>query len=177
MDRPELAKGIAAASRLTGEFRLRSGATSTVYWDKYRFESDPKLLQPIARDLATLLPSGTRLIAGLEMGGIPVATALSLATGIHCLFVRKAAKGYGTMRVVEGAFNAGQVAVVVEDVVTSGGQIVSSVADMRSVGLQVSDVVCVVDREQGGVDRLREQGLRLKSLFTQSELERYSSAG
>ena len=123
MRRAELATRIAAASRLTGNFRLRSGATATEYFDKYRFEADPALLAAIAEALAPMIPAGTTALAGLELGGIPVATALSLRTGLPARFVRKRAKDYGTCRLAEGGDVAGERLLVVEDVVTSGGQI------------------------------------------------------
>src|SRR5688572_15563852 len=98
MHRNELARRIYAASHLTGEFRLRSGATSREYFDKYRFESDPKLLLAIAEAMAELVPPGVELLAGLEMGGIPLATMLSQVTALPALFVRKKAKEYGTSK-------------------------------------------------------------------------------
>jgi GNAT superfamily N-acetyltransferase len=101
--RRALANTIAARSRLHGEFRLRSGAQSTEYFDKYQFESDPALLRAIAEQLANMVPPGTEMLAGLELGGVPIATALSLQTGLPVVFVRKAAKGYGTCRLAEGA--------------------------------------------------------------------------
>ena len=82
-------------SRLTGTFKLRSGQVSNQYFDKYLFESNPALLE-IAKQLKELIPPETEVLAGLEMGGIPVATALSLQTGIPVVFVRKEAKKYGT---------------------------------------------------------------------------------
>src|SRR5262249_43008618 len=123
MDRAGLAKRIKAVAYLTGQFTLRSGATSTFYWDKYRFESDPTILVDVAEGLAGLLPASYDRLAGLELGGIPLATALSMRTGTPCLYVRKAAKPYGTSNLVEGGYPAGTRAVVVEDVITSGGQV------------------------------------------------------
>jgi orotate phosphoribosyltransferase len=133
----DLALRIHAASHLIGQFTLRSGRTATEYFDKYRFEADPVLLDEIARRMASLVPSGTEVLAGLEMGGIPVVTALGRHTGLPCAFVRKQAKPYGTCRLAEGAEVAGRRVLVVEDVVTSGGQIVLSTADLRGLGAQV----------------------------------------
>ena len=171
MTRLELAGQIAAASRLTGAFRLRSGTSSTVYWDKYRFESQPEILAEIASALQPLLPVAASHLAGLELGGVPIATALSLRTGRPCLFVRKAAKSYGTMAIVEGGFRPGDHAVVIEDVVTSGGQVAESVEEMRKLGLVVEGALCVIDREQGGEANLAKLGCSLRSLFRQQELE------
>jgi orotate phosphoribosyltransferase len=112
------------------------------------------LLVSIAQEMAALVPADTEVLAGLEMGGIPVVTALGRHTGLPCAFVRKQAKAYGTCRLAEGADVAGRRALVVEDVVTSGGQIVLSTADLRALGAEVREALCVVDRDQGGAAAL-----------------------
>jgi orotate phosphoribosyltransferase len=170
-----LAGDIFERAYITGRFRLRSGAASAEYFDKYRFESDPHLLRRIAERMASLVPDGTEALAGLEMGGIPVATMLSQATGLPALFIRKKAKEYGTCRFAEGGEVEGRRLLIVEDVVTSGGQIVESVRALARRGAIVSDVVCVIDRESGGADNLRREGLRFYALFTMSALK--SAAG
>ena len=172
MDRAALAKQVRQRALLTGRFTLRSGAVSTVYWDKYRFESDPAVLREIARHMAPLLPSGIERLAGLELGGVPLATALSLETGIPALFVRKEPKTYGTANLVEGGFRPDEQVVVIEDVVTSGGQVCLSIQQLRQLGLRVKHVACVIDREQGGADAIVEAGCTLAPLFTMTELER-----
>jgi len=168
--REELGARIVQKALLHGTFKLRSGAVSNVYFDKYRFESDPQLLDEITRMMKPLLPPGADMLAGLEMGGIPVATMLGQHTGVPVLFVRKKAKDYGTCQLAEGAPIAGKQLIIVEDVVTSGGQILLSAADLRALGAVVTDVVCVIDRESGGPDNLAKEGLKLHSLFTMSEL-------
>ncbi|WP_333773486.1 orotate phosphoribosyltransferase [Streptomyces sp. IBSBF 3136] len=170
MTHSDLALRIHAASHLTGEFTLRSGRTATEYFDKYRFEADPVLLDEIARRMAALVPSDTQVLAGLEMGGIPVVTALGRHTGLPCAFVRKQAKPYGTCRLAEGAEVAGRKVLIVEDVVTSGGQIVLSTADLRTLGARVDGALCVIDRQQGGAEALRAEGIRLKALLTAEDL-------
>jgi orotate phosphoribosyltransferase len=172
LERAELAGRIRARALLAGRFVLRSGAVSSTYWDKYRFESDPTLLDAVAAAVAPLLPAAFDRLAGLELGGVPLATALSLRTGRPALFVRKEAKAYGTANLVEGGFSAGERAVVVEDVVTSGGQVCASVQAMRALGLVVEHVVCVIDREEGGARNIAEVGCALAPLFTMAELER-----
>jgi orotate phosphoribosyltransferase len=166
----DLARRIHAASHLTGQFTLRSGRTATEYFDKYRFEADPVLLDEIARRMAPLVPSGTQVLAGLEMGGIPVVTALGRHTGLPCAFVRKQAKPYGTCRLAEGAEVAGRKVLIIEDVVTSGGQIVLSTADLRNLGAQVDEALCVIDREQGGAEALKAEGISLLSLLSAEDL-------
>lgn len=170
MTRKELARRIHARAHLTGEFTLRSGRTATEYFDKYRFEADPMLLDEIGRQLALLVPAGIEVLAGLEMGGIPVVTALGRHTGLPCAFVRKEAKPYGTCRLAEGADVDGRRVLIVEDVVTSGGQIVLSTADLRALGAQVVSALCVIDRGQGGTDALAAEGIGLTSLLTADDL-------
>jgi orotate phosphoribosyltransferase len=177
MDKAELAKRVKKASYLTGEFTLRSGKTSSFYWDKYRFESDPELLSAIVDEMEKLLPSSFDKLAGLELGGIPLATCLSLKTGKPLLCIRKTAKTYGTCNLVEGGFRSGETAVVVEDVITVAGQVCASVKQMRELGLRVKDVVCVIDRQQGGRENLKEMGCSLASVFTLEELERLTVDG
>jgi orotate phosphoribosyltransferase len=174
VDRAALATRIKEVAYLTGQFTLRSGAISSFYWDKYRFESDPAILAAVAEGLADILPAGPGgydALAGLELGGIPLATAVSLRTGKPCLYVRKAAKPYGTSNLVEGGYQPGTRAVVIEDVITSGGQVCISVQQMRELGFVVDDVVCVIDRQQGGRAAIEALGCALHSLFTLEELE------
>lgn len=167
---PELARRIHAVAHLTGTFTLRSGRTATEYFDKYRFEADPVLLDDIGRAMAPLVPPGTEVLAGLELGGIPVVTALSRHTGLPCAFVRKQAKPYGTARLAEGAEVADRQVLVVEDVVTSGGQVLLSTADLRGLGAHVDAALCVIDRGQGGTEALAEANLRLLALLTADAL-------
>ncbi len=171
MDKKELAKQIKISSFLTGQFKLRSGKTSSFYWDKYRFESDPKLLSEIIDHMVKILPKSFDKLAGMELGGIPLATMLSQHIDKPCLFVRKKAKDYGTCNLVEGGFKNDETILVIEDVITTAGQVVTSIQDMRKLGLIVNDVVCVIDREQGGREKLTEIKCSLTSLFTMSELE------
>lgn len=171
MDRQTLAKEVYRASYLRGTFRLRSGQISDEYFDKYLFESDPRLLQSIAAHMAPLIPAGTEVLAGLEMGGIPIATALSLETGLPLIMVRKKAKEYGTCKIAEGADYRGKKVCVVEDVVTTGGQIILSTRDLREGGAGVEHVLCVIIRGDEGRSNLEREGLALHPLFTMKELK------
>jgi orotate phosphoribosyltransferase len=170
MQRDELARRIYDRSHLSGTFVLRSGATSNEYFDKYLFESDPELLWEIALALRPLVPAGTDALAGLELGGVPLATVLSKVTGLPALFVRKQAKEYGTCRLAEGGEVTGRRLTLVEDVVTSGGQVKISGNDLRERGGVVSHALCVIDREAGGRESLQAGGIELVPLFRMSEL-------
>lgn len=168
-----LAREIFKIAHLTGEFKLRSGLTSKEYFDKYRFESQPQLLKQIAAAMKPLIPKDTQVLAGLEMGGIPVATALSLESGIPAVFVRKEAKAYGTCRIAEGLESLkGLKVCIIEDVITTGGQVVISAEDLRKEGAQVQTVLCVISRQQGGEENLKKAGLSMMSLFNKEQLEK-----
>ena len=169
--RTDLAAAVHGACHLTGEFTLRSGATATEYFDKFRFEARPDLLAAVADALAPLVPVGVDVLAGLELGGVPIVTALSLRTGLPAAFVRKQAKPYGTARLAEGAEVSGRQVLVVEDVVTSGGQVVISTGQLRDLGARVDAAVCVIDREEGGATALAAAGIALHALFTRGNLD------
>lgn len=166
-----LAARVNSIARLTGQFTLRSGQIATEYFDKYRFEADPVLLTDIAVAMVSLLPAATQVLAGLELGGVPIATALSLRTGIPVAFVRKEAKTYGTARLAEGADIAGKRVTVIEDVITTGGQVVISTAELRALGAVVDHVVCVIDRSVDHGAALAAEGLTMISLLTRADLD------
>lgn len=169
---PDLATQVDAVARLTGRFVLRSGRVADEYFDKYRFEADPRLLDALAAEMAALVPAGTEVLAGLELGGIPVVTALGRHTGLPCAFVRKTAKSYGTARLAEGAEVSGARVLIVEDVVTSGGQIAISTGQLRELGATIEHALCVIDRQEGGAEALARDGIALRALLTRADLDR-----
>ena len=170
MTKEELKNSIIEISKLTGTFKLRSGLESQVYFDKYRFESQPQILKQIGIHMAPLIPEGTEILAGLEMGGIPIATAISLETGIPVAFIRKEAKDYGTCKFAEGCEIKGKKLCIVEDVITTGGQVVLSTQDLRSEGAIVNDVVSVIYRGKGPATRIADINLSFDHLFNFSDL-------
>ena len=171
MEKKLLAKKIFEVSHLTGTFTLRSGQVSHEYFDKYRFEAMPDLLQEIANHMAPLIPVGTEVLAGLEMGGIPVATALSLKTGLPCCFVRKEAKEYGTCQFAEGISVTGKKICIIEDVITTGGQVIISAQDLKKLNAEILGVLCVIHRGNGIEPKLEQAGLNMRALFTMAELK------
>ncbi len=171
MTKQELAKKIYDICYLTGTFKLRSGQTSNEYFDKYRFESMPHLLKPVAELLKPMVPAGTEALAGLEMGGIPIATALSLETGIPVVFVRKKAKDYGTCLFAEGIDIVGKKLCVIEDVITTGGQVLTSVQDLRNSNAIIDTVLCTILRGNADSPEFKKANLNLKYLFTGEELK------
>lgn len=158
---------------LEGDFLLRSGKRSKYYLDKYRFETRPELLEAIGLRIAHVVAREepqAQLLAGPELGAVALAAAASIASRLPFLIVRKEAKGYGTGNRLEGVFEPGQRACLVEDVVTSGGAAVEAIEALRAAGLEVRSAVCVVDREEGGADALAGLGVRLWPLFRASDL-------
>ena len=169
----ELRSALREHALLEGDFVLRSGRRSSHYFDKYRFETRPELLEAIGARVATVVgehePDAVRL-AGPELGAVALAAATSLASRLPFLIVRKEAKDYGTSNRIEGAFETGERVCLVEDVVTSGGAAVAAVEALREAGLECRTAVCVVDREEGGTDELARVGVRLRALFRAGEL-------
>jgi orotate phosphoribosyltransferase len=170
MDRKALAHSIYAASHLTGTFTLRSGVVSHEYFDKYMFEAEPELLRAIATACVPLVPAGIDALAGLELGGVPLATVMSQVCGLPARFVRKEAKTYGTCRLAEGGDLDGKRLCIVEDVITSGGAVIDAAVELRARGAVLGPVVCVIDRESGGIEKLAAEGLEVHALFTMTEL-------
>jgi orotate phosphoribosyltransferase len=166
-----LAAEIDAAARLTGAFKLRSGQFSSEYFDKYRFEADPALLGRLALKMLPLIPSGTEVLAGLELGGVPIATAMSLAAGLPLAFVRKKAKEYGTFQAVEGAGINGRRVVLVEDVITTGGAVADAERLVRETGGEVLGVVCAIWRGDGSPRINASPGLLVRAAFTKEDLD------
>jgi orotate phosphoribosyltransferase len=158
---------------LEGDFVLRSGKRSRYYLDKYRFETRPDLLEALGARLAAkaaeVEPDAVRL-AGPELGAVALAAAASLASRLPFLIVRGQAKAYGTANRIEGAFATGERVVLIEDVVTSGGAAVDAVRAVRQAGLECRTAICVIDREEGGVDTLARLGVRLHPLFCAAQV-------
>jgi orotate phosphoribosyltransferase len=171
MTRQELAQAIKEAAYLEGDFVLSSGQRSKYYLDKWRFETKPELLREIARALAELLPSPRPdRVAGVELGGVPLATALSLETGIPMLVVRRETKEYGTAKGIEGVFESGERVVLVEDVLTTAGQAIAAAQRLTEAGLDVARIIYVIDREEGADANITDAGFEPTPLFRKSEL-------
>jgi orotate phosphoribosyltransferase len=169
----ELAEALVEHAYLEGDFLLRSGKRSRYYLDKYRFETRPELLRPLGERIAAAVrehaPDATRLAAP-ELGAVALAAAASLESELPFVIVRKEAKEYGTANRIEGPYDEGECVCLVEDVVTSGGALIDSLAALRAAGLLVRTAVCVVDREEGGADALARHAVRLRAIFRAGEL-------
>lgn len=154
----------------TGEFTLASGKTSRFYVDAKLACSDPVVLATLAQHAAPYAV-GHDVVAGTALGGVPLAVALGLETGRPILLVRSASKEHGTESRIEGPVEEGQRVLVCEDVVTTGGSLVSAIQAVRATGCEVAHAVVIVDREQGAREALSEIGVKLHALVTLSELE------
>lgn len=165
-----LAQDINRVAKLTGHFTLRSGQVSDTYFDKYRFEADPNLLGRICAAMAKRIPTEVEVLAGLELGGIPLVTLLSHITGLPAAFLRKEAKPYGTGRYAEGAELPGRRVLLIEDVVSSGGAILEAARKLRADGIPIDTALCVIDRETGGAASLAAAGIRLISLYRMRQI-------
>jgi orotate phosphoribosyltransferase len=158
---------------LYGDFTLASGKKSQYYIDIKKASTNPKVLSSIAREMAKEISASSLKfdrIAGVVLGSIPLAVALSLETGIPFIMVRKEKKDHGTSKLIEGQFARGESVLVVEDVVTSAGSALFAIELLRQEGVEVKNVFSVVDREEGGRERLMEVGAKLSSLVTASEV-------
>jgi len=169
----ELGDALREAAYLEGDFVLRSGRRSRYYLDKYRFETRPDLLGELGAVIAAAVsehePDAAR-IAAPELGAVVLAAAASLSGGLPFLLVRSKAKEYGTANRIEGVYEEGELVCLLEDVVTSGGAAIETVEALREAGLRVQNAVCVVDREEGGVDALARAAVRLEPLLKASDL-------
>jgi orotate phosphoribosyltransferase len=170
MDKTQLAARIAETSVLRGQFTLRSGRTSTWYIDKYRFSTKPDILRALGGMIAQCIPDGTTVLAGAELGGIPLVTAAAMASNLPCLFVRNQKKDYGTAQRFEGSVEPGDLVVLVEDVATTGGQVLEAAEDIAQTGATVSTIIAVVDRMQGARERIEQAGYDFVPLFTVEDL-------
>ena len=162
----DLAARIRDAAYLEGDFTLSSGLKSKYYLDKYLFETDPALLQDIVWALLSLLPNEFERLAGVELGGVPIATALSLQTGVPFIIVRREAKDYGTGKDFEGNLNPGDRVVLVEDVLTTGSQALSAAKRLEAAGAKVVKIIYVVDRQQGAAQAFENAGYDAAYLFS-----------
>jgi len=166
----QVAQRIAEVALLKGEFTLRSGRTSHYYLDKYLFSTQPDILTELGRLFAERLGGGVTKLAGAELGGIPLVTAASLASGIPCIFIRNQKKDYGTAKQLEGKLESNDRVVLVEDVCTTGGQVLEAAKVIEAVGAKVVKIIGTVDREEGARVNIEQAGYAFEALFTKTDL-------
>ncbi|MBN1343445.1 MAG: orotate phosphoribosyltransferase [Phycisphaerae bacterium] len=170
MDRSELISAIKEAAYLEGDFVLRSGRRSKYYLDKYLFETQPEILAELGRLMAERVTDETDRIAGAELGGVPLAAATAMASGKPFVIIRNAKKDYGTAKQFEGKLESGERVLLVEDVVTTAGQIIEAAKSLQDAGAVIERVLAVIDRQEGGRENVEAAGLTFEALFTVSDL-------
>ena len=173
MNNEELAQALVEHGYLEGDFVLRSGKRSSFYFDKFRFETQPDVLEPLGRRLAEAVAGargrcGPPRVPGSRRGRAGRGGIARLAPAVRDR--RDEAKEYGTANRIEGAFEEGERVCLIEDVVTSGGALARAVGAVREAGLECRTAICVVDREEGSVDALARVGVRLHPLYRASSL-------
>jgi orotate phosphoribosyltransferase len=170
MEREDLIKRVKDTAYLTGHFVLRSGRTSTYYLDKYRFETQPDILRHLGQEFAAFCTPQTALIAGAELGGVALAAAASMASGIPFVIMRNAKKGYGTERDYEGVLAKGDHVLLVEDIATTGGQVLEAAKKLTELGCTVERIVAVIDRQEGARENIEAAGFQFDALLTSADL-------
>jgi orotate phosphoribosyltransferase len=170
LTREQLATRIAQVALLRGDFTLRSGRKSNYYLDKYRFETQPDVLAALGRLFAEHVTPATDRIAGAELGAVPLAAAAGMASGKPIVFIRNQKKDYGTARQIEGVINAGESILIVEDILTTGGQVLEAAKAITDAGCKVERIVGVIDRLEGARENIESAGHTLKTLFTIKDL-------
>lgn len=170
MDEKELVRLLMETSYLEGDFTLRSGRKSHYLIDKYGFETRPELLREVSRRLADMLPEGVDRLAGVELGGVPLVTAVALQSGLPFVIVKKQRKGYGSDQLIEGELESGEHIVLMEDVTTTGGTACKAAETLREAGAGRVSVLTVVDRQEGAEKTFREADVPYSALFTRESL-------
>jgi orotate phosphoribosyltransferase len=173
MTRDQLGRRIAQVSLLRGQFTLRSGRQSDYYLDKYRFETQPDILAELGRLLAQRVSGSVDRIAGAELGAVALAAAAAMTAGKPFVIVRNQKKDYGTAKLVEGILNPGERVLIVEDVLTTGGQVLEAARSLQEAGAKIERIVAIIDRQEGAKQNIEQAGLEFEALFSSEELKKY----
>lgn len=160
----DLAARLLRASELHGDFVLSSGKRSTVYFDKFRFLTEPGLLRETARAVAALIPAGVTHLAAPEGAATLLVAAVAIETDLPVAVVRKESKAYGTRSQVEGHAPAGAEVALIEDVSTTGRQVRKAAEALEGVGCRIGVIILAIDR--GGAEHLRGAGYRVEAIVT-----------
>ena len=170
MTRQELIRRIKETAYLEGDFTLRSGKKSKYYLDKYLFETCPDILRALGQEFARYVTSEVTLIAGAELGGIALAAATAMETGRPWIIVRNSKKDYGTGKLIEGRIGPKDVVLLVEDIATTGGQVLEAAKVITESGAKVARIVATIDRKQGAREAITAAGFTFDSLLTKEDL-------
>lgn len=170
MKKKELIRRIKETAYLEGDFVLRSGKRSKYYLDKYLFETCPDILKALGKEFAEYVTDDVTLIAGAELGGVALAAATAMETGRNWIIVRNSKKGYGTGKLIEGVIKESDVVLLVEDIATTGGQVLEAAKVITDIGAKVKSIVCVIDRRQGAQENINGAGFDFESILTKNDL-------
>ena len=170
MTRQELIKRIKETAYLEGDFILRSGKRSKYYLDKYLFETCPDILKSLGKEFAKHVTDDVTLIAGAELGGVALAAATAIETGKNWIIVRQRRKDHGTGKLIEGVLKPGDVVLLVEDIATTGGQVLEAAKVITEAGAKIKKIVCVIDRKQGARENITQAGYKFESILTKDDL-------
>ena len=170
MNRTELIKRIKETAYLEGDFILRSGKRSKYYLDKYLFETCPDILRALGKEFAKHVTGDVTLIAGAELGGVALAAATAMQTGKKWIIVRQSRKDHGTGKLIEGVLKPGDVVLLVEDIATTGGQVLEAAKVITEAGAKIKKIVCVIDRRQGAAENITQAGYKFESILTKDDL-------
>ncbi len=170
MNREELIDRIKQTAYIEGEFVLRSGKKSNYYFDKYLFETCHDILSALGEEFGKYIYDHTTLIAGAELGGIALAASAALEWKKNWIIVRNSKKDYGTGRMIEGTIHKNDVVLLVEDIATTGGQILEAAKLITDTGARVDRIVCVIDRKQGAEENIKAAGFKFNSILTIDDL-------
>jgi orotate phosphoribosyltransferase len=170
MTKQGLVKRVKETSYLEGDFTLRSGKKSKYYLDKYLFETQPDILKALGEEFAKHATGDVTLIAGAELGGVALAAATAMATGKRWIIVRNSKKDYGTGKMIEGVLKKDDVVLLVEDIATTGGQVLEAAKIITEAGAKVKKIVSVIDRKQGAGENITAAGYKFESILTKEDL-------
>jgi orotate phosphoribosyltransferase len=170
MTRTELIKRIRETAYLEGDFTLRSGKKSNYYLDKYLFETCPDILKALGKEFAKHVTADVTIIAGAELGGVALAAAAAMETGKNWIIIRNSKKGYGTGKMIEGVLKAGDIVLLVEDIATTGGQVLEAAKVITETGANVKKIIAVIDRKQGAKENITHAGYKFESILTKTDL-------
>ena len=171
MTREQLAKRIADVALLRGDFTLRSGRKSSYYLDKYRFETQPDVLAELGKLFAEkAIAAGADRIAGPELGAVALAAVASTASGKPFVIIRNQKKDYGSSKLIEGMINTGESVFIVEDILTTGSQVLEAAKVLEAAGCKVAGICGVINRQEGAEANIINAGYKFDALFTTEDL-------
>jgi orotate phosphoribosyltransferase len=166
----ELIKRIKETAYLEGDFVLRSGKRSKYYLDKYLFETCPDILRALGEEFAKHVTEDVTLIAGAELGGVALAAATAMQTGKNWIIVRQSRKDHGTGKLIEGVLKPSDAVLLVEDIATTGGQVLEAAKVVTDAGAKIKKIVCVIDRKQGAAENITQAGYKFESILSKDDL-------